>query len=215
MVAAESSTARAAVETASRIRPDVCLIDLDLPGEISTAIGQIADRVPTARIVLLADSTEEADSLAALRAGAVGLLPKDIEHRRLPVALRAILAGEAAVPRRQVYRLIEELRRQQSRGETVIASGKEVHLTRRELDVLEHLAEARSTAEIAGTLGTSTGTVRSHIHALRRKLGEDPRAAAAAILEREPLRDPTPADDLEARRRRIVQERRRNATTGR
>jgi DNA-binding NarL/FixJ family response regulator len=200
----EFPTARAVVDAALRTRPDVCLVDFRIAGGSGSVVEQITEGVPSARVVLLTDSVEETDLLGALKAGAAGSLPKDIEPRRLPIALRAILAGEPAVPRQQVYRLIEEIRRQQKRRRSVFASGQEVSLTRREMEVLEHLAEERTTAQIAKTLGTSTGTVRSHIHAVRQKLGVDPRTVAADILNGETLRESTLVDDLEPRWRSSV-----------
>lgn len=200
----EFPTARAVVDAALRMRPDVCLVDFHIAGGSTSVVEKITEGVPSARVVLLTDSVEETDLLAALKAGAAGSLPKDIEPRRLPIALRAILAGEPAVPRQQVYRLIEEIRRQQKRRRSVFASGQEVSLTRREMEVLEHLAAEHTTAEIAKALGTSPGTVRSHIHAVRNKLGEDPRMVAADILGSKSLRDSTLVDDLEPRRRNSV-----------
>jgi DNA-binding NarL/FixJ family response regulator len=183
------------------MRPDVCLVDVRIAGGSTTVLEQVADELPATRIVLLTDANDETDLLAALKAGAAGSLPKDIEPRRLPIALRAVLAGEAAVPRHQVYRLIEELRRQRRSGRSLSASGQEVNLTRRELEVLENLAKDRTTAEIAERLGTSAGTVRSHIHALRQKLGVEPRTVAADVLSGESLRESTLLADLATRRR--------------
>lgn len=200
-VSGEYASARAAIESALRTRPDVCLVDVRIPGGSTTVLEQVADELPATRIVLLTDPNEETDLLAALKAGAAGSLPKDIEPRRLPIALRAILAGEAAVPRDQVYRLIEELRRQRQSGRSLSASGQEVNLTRRELEVLEHLAKERTTADIAEHLGTSPGTVRSHIHALRQKLGVEPRTVAADVLSSQSLRESTLLTDLATRRR--------------
>lgn len=200
----EFASARAVVDAALRTRPDVCLVDFRITGGSTTVVEQITEGVPSARVVLLTDSVEETDLLAALKAGAVGSLPKNIEPRRLPIALRAILAGEPAVPRQQVYRLIEEIRRQQKRRRSVFTAGQEVSLTRREMEVLELLADERSTAQIADALGTSAGTIRSHIHAVRQKLGVDPRTVAADILNGDSLRESTLVDDLEPRRRRAV-----------
>lgn len=206
-VSGEFAAARAAVDAALRTRPDVCLVDLRLAAGSTSVIQHIAEQIPSCRVVLLTDSIDETDLIGAIRAGAAGSLPKDIEPRRLPIALRAILAGEAAVPRRQVYRLIEEIQRQQTGGgRSVIASGREVRLTKREMEVLEHLAEEHTTAQIALSLGTSAGTVRSHIHAVRQKLGVDPRAAAVEIVGNGALRESTLVPDIAPRRTQGVGE---------
>jgi DNA-binding NarL/FixJ family response regulator len=82
-----------------RERPDVCLLDIGMPGNGLDAIWEINARLPTARIIMLTVSDEHADLLAALRAGAHGYLLKTMNFERLPHAVRGAVAGEAPIPR--------------------------------------------------------------------------------------------------------------------
>jgi two-component system nitrate/nitrite response regulator NarL len=111
VVCAEESTGDGALDAALRERPDLCLLDVSMPGGdgISTAAA-IAGRIPGTRVALITATPNAEDALAAARAGADGYLGKDIAPGRLPVVIRAILDGESAYPRRLLGRLLAELR---------------------------------------------------------------------------------------------------------
>jgi DNA-binding NarL/FixJ family response regulator len=114
-VVAAARTGREAVDLAAVTEPHVCLLDLRMPdGDGVEAASKITRRSPGTLCVLLTSSDSEEDLLAALRAGAVGVLAKDMDLDRLPDALRGVLRGEAALPRVQMTRVIEELRVMQS-----------------------------------------------------------------------------------------------------
>ena len=124
---------------------------------------------------MLTVSRDDEHLFAALRAGVVGYLLKDIDPDRLPAALRAALAGEAALPRALVLRLMHELRdREPNRaGHRAASSAPALDATRlsnRERQVLELMQEGRSTREIADALFISPVTVRSHVASIVRKL---------------------------------------------
>ena len=116
-------------------------------------------------------------------AGAVGYLGRDVDADRLPDILRAVLAGEVALPRRHSQYLVDALRRQVVRRGR-LAAQTDARLTDREWEVLEMLAEDRSTAEIGWRLGISAVTARRHIGSLVSKLGVEDRAGAAELLRR-------------------------------
>jgi DNA-binding NarL/FixJ family response regulator len=99
-VCAEAGNARAAVEAALRERPDVCLLDVHMPGGGIAAAAEISARLPGTAVVMLTVSSEEKDVSESLRAGARGYLLKDMDLARIPETLRAVLAGEVALPRR-------------------------------------------------------------------------------------------------------------------
>jgi two-component system, NarL family, nitrate/nitrite response regulator NarL len=183
LVCAEAASAEGAVEAALRERPDVCLLDVGMPGGGIRAAGEIAARLPATTIVMLTISDEEDDLLDALRAGASGYLLKDMDTEQLPVALWAALRGEAALPRRLATNLVQELRR---RGgpQLTMPDGRTVHLTPRELDVLELLREGLATAEIARRLFVAPVTVRRHVSAILEKLGVSSREEAVHLVGR-------------------------------
>jgi len=174
-VCAEAADASTAVEAAVRERPDVCLLDITLPGGGATAAAAIAASLPDTSVVMFGDLPSEAALFAALEAGACGYLTAETEPDRLPIALRRVRAGEAALSRLLVARLIQEFRRSRLprlRG-----------LTNRELEVFELLCQGLRTAEIADRLFVARVTVRTHIASILKKLGVPNRQAAIRMLD--------------------------------
>jgi DNA-binding NarL/FixJ family response regulator len=182
-VCAEAADARSAIEAARRERPDVCLLDIHMPGDGIYAAETIAHELPEAAVVMLTVSRTDADLFNALRAGAAGYLLKDIDPGRLPLALRGVLEGEAALPRRLVALLIEEFRERKRRRRIPLVGRRGVELTDREWEVLELMRQGLTTEEIATRLFISPVTVRTHVSAILRKLKVPTREAALELLE--------------------------------
>jgi DNA-binding NarL/FixJ family response regulator len=109
-VVAEPTNAEEAVSAALEHNPDLCVIDGSLPGGGLEAARSIASGVPDTKIAMLADSLEGDELVSAIRAGAVGYVPKANAHDALALALQALLRDEAAVPRALSGRLVSELR---------------------------------------------------------------------------------------------------------
>jgi len=173
-VCAEAGDAEGALAAAQREQPDICLLDVRMPGNGIQAAARISAEVPRAAIVMISAAGDHDTLLAALRAGAVGYLSKDAAFTRLPEALRGVLDGEAAVPRDVTAR--PPMRANAS-------------LTARETDVLELLLEGLATVEIGRKLFLTPPTVRSHVAALLRKFGvRDREALRARFAEADPLR---------------------------
>jgi DNA-binding NarL/FixJ family response regulator len=184
VVCAEAADGATAVEAARRERPDVCLLDIHMPGDGIRAAETIAHELPETAVVMLTVSRSDSDLFDALRVGACGYLLKDIDPARLPLALHGVLQGEAALPRRLVSLLIEEFRERRRRRRIPIGGRRSVELTDREWEVLELMSEGLSTEEIAARLFISPVTVRTHVSAILRKLHVSTREAAIALLER-------------------------------
>jgi DNA-binding NarL/FixJ family response regulator len=106
---AECEDGPTAVRAATRLHLEICLLDVHMPGGGIEA-AEIRRALPCTRIVMLTISAESDDLFAALRAGASGYLLKDMEPERLPLALRGVLKGEAAIRRKLALRLIDQLR---------------------------------------------------------------------------------------------------------
>jgi DNA-binding NarL/FixJ family response regulator len=181
-VCGEAGNAESAVEAALDESPDVCLVDAGLPGGGMAAVATIAAEAPETAVVVLAASEDPDQMLDALRAGASGYLPKDIDPRRLPQTLEAVHRGEAAIPRRLVVHLVEEFR-ERRRHRIALPDRAGIDLTSREWEVLELLREGLSTAAIAERLFITAGTVRTHLAAVLRKLDVPDRQAAVNLLE--------------------------------
>lgn len=184
VVCGEAADARSAIEAARREHPDVCLLDIHMPGDGIQAAETIARELPETAVVMLTVSRTDADLFNALRAGASGYLLKDIDPVRLPLALRGVLEGEAALPRRLVALLIEEFRERKRRRRIPLVGRRGVELTDREWEVLESMKQGHSTDEIAARLFISPVTVRTHVSAILRKLHVPTREAALELLDR-------------------------------
>ena len=182
LVCAEAADAATAVEAAVREQPDVCVLDIQMPGGGVAATWEISARLPETRIVMLTASEEESDLLAALRAGAASYLVKTIDPRRLPHALHDVVQGRAAIPRDLVATMVEHFRGPESRRRALRGNELTERLTSREWEVLGLLSQGLSTAQIARRLTLSQSAVRAHIAAVVKKLGVADRNAAVALF---------------------------------
>lgn len=186
-ICAEAADAAEAVQAALRGRPDICLLDLSMPGGGMAAAWEIASRVPEAKIVILTVSDNDASLFAALQAGVHGYLLKTMNLERLPDALNGLFHGEAAMQRTLVARVLERFHRREPRWRRAADAGSaQWRLTSREWEVLDLLAQGLSTAEIAERLVLSSSAVRVHIASIVRKLGVPSRAAAVELFRRRP-----------------------------
>jgi DNA-binding NarL/FixJ family response regulator len=181
-VCAEAVDAATAVEAAERERPDICLLDIQMPGSGIYAAEEIARKVPDAAIVMLTVSRSDRDLFDALRVGASGYLLKDMDPERLPLALHGVLEGEAALPRHLVALVIEEFRERGRRRPLLKKRG--VVLTDREWEVLELMSQGLTTFEIADRLFIEPVTVRTHVSAILKKLHVSSRKEALQLIER-------------------------------
>jgi two-component system NarL family response regulator len=182
-VCAEAGDADEAALAATREQPTICLIDVDLPGGGIALAEQITSKHPRCAVVMFAGQRDDRQLLDALRAGAVGYLPKDTDPERLPVALGRVLEGEAALPRSLVPVLLEEFRERRQRRRLPLVEDRAVELTSREWEVLDLLRDGLGTSEIADRLFISQVTVRTHIASVLHKLGAPDRQAALSLLE--------------------------------
>jgi DNA-binding NarL/FixJ family response regulator len=183
-ICAEAADAQGAIEAAKRERPDVALLDINMPGNGIQAAQVISRDVPETAVVMLTVSRADTDLFDALRAGASGYLLKDIDPARLPQVLYGVLEGEAALPRHLVALLIEEFRERRGRRRIPMLGRRSVELTDREWQVLELMRVGLSTEEIGDRLFISPVTVRTHVSAILKKLRVPTRAAALELLER-------------------------------
>jgi DNA-binding NarL/FixJ family response regulator len=177
VVCAEAGDAPVAIESALRERPDLCILDVRMPGGGVAAAWEISARLPTTKIVMLTISSDDRDLFAALRAGASGYLLKDMDPAGLPDALGDVLNGEAALPPALVARVIGEFRDRSPRRRVIHPRTGYETLTSREWQVLELLRQDLSTAAIARRLVLSPVTVRSHVNNILRKVRAPSREA--------------------------------------
>jgi DNA-binding NarL/FixJ family response regulator len=188
-VCAEATDAEAAVVLARDERPDVVLIEIRLPGNGLRAVAEIAGLLPDTFIVMLTDSHDHDDLVAAVRLGACGYLDKGMVFDRIPHVLRAVISGEFALPRSFVGQLIQELRDRRAPGRLRLTGDGAVRLTDREWEVLDLLRDGLQTVQIADRLFVSQVTVRGHVAAIVKKLRVPDRAAAIELVEAMDVRD--------------------------
>jgi two-component system NarL family response regulator len=179
-VVGEAADAASTVSTATRTRPDICLVDVVMPGNGLNAVAAIARRSPATTIVVLTVSSDHGDLLAALERGASGYLLKGMPSGELAKTLRAARNGEPALSRAMVPALIQQVRGRPQRR--IALPDGPVELTVREWDVAELLRDGLNTAEIASRLGVSPVTVRRHTGSVLKKLGAPDRQAAVRAL---------------------------------
>ena len=182
-VVGEAGDGEAAVAAIERLRPDVVLMDLVMPGEGGVdAIRRLRARVPDTRVVVLTSFASDDQVIPAVQAGAAGYLLKDVEPQQLADGVRRVHRGESLLHPAVAPRVIRE-----AVGPGT-ASAREA-LTPRELDVLRLLARGLPNKLIARELGIAERTVKTHVSSIFAKLGVTDRTQAALYAVRERLAD--------------------------
>ena len=186
VVVGEAANAPGAVAAAKEHQPDACLLDIHMPGSGILAAAEITQSVPGTAVVMLTASKDDEDLFAALRAGASGYLPKDMDPDRIGAALRGVLAGEAALPRWLVLKVVDQFRTEPKRRMSLKPKrGATATLTARESEILGLMAEGLSTEDIAAKLFVAQVTVRTHISTILKKLRVPDRASAIRLANGE------------------------------
>lgn len=189
-IVGESATARDGVRLAGETRPDVVLLDVNLPGGSGIdVIGDLLERSPGTAILMMTASANEADVLDAIAAGAAGYLLKDTSVEEMLAGIRAAAGGDSAISPLVAGKLVRHLRDRFS-AEPAPASPQPAvaeDLSERELSVLRLVAAGRENADIAAELYLSVGTVKAHIASILQKLGVDNRVQAAVEAVRRGL----------------------------
>jgi two-component system NarL family response regulator len=184
-VVAAVATAEGAVTAALELVPDVCLLDINMPGGGIIAAARITRELPDTAVIMLTASRDDEDLFAALRAGASGYLLKDMDPGRLCPAMHGVLAGEAVLPRELVLKAVEQFRSAPRRLFPLPNRPKPAQLTEREAEVLELMAQGLSTEEIAARMFVAAVTVRTHIRAILKKLRVADRQSAVGVFLQE------------------------------
>jgi NarL family two-component system response regulator LiaR len=186
-VVGEAGDGAEGVREAERVRPDVILMDLVMPGlDGVDAMRALRESLPEARVIVLTSFSEDDRLLPAIQAGAAGYLLKDTQPTELARAVRAAHAGEAVLDPAVAARLVDAIA-----GDSPGEPGE--RLTPRERQVLELIAKGRPNKLIARELEISEKTVKAHVGRVLEKLGVSDRTQAAlyavraGIVRDEPL----------------------------
>ncbi|WP_448617902.1 response regulator [Geodermatophilus sp. URMC 65] len=178
-VVGEAGNGHQALERAAALQPDVVLMDLHMPVlDGIAATRRLKVEQPGVRVLALTTFDDDEDVFAALRAGALGYLLKDVSSDRLVEAVLSAARGESvlqpSVAAKVVARFAQLDDAPRSRPQPLV-----VPLSDRELDVLRLLADGRSNREIAAALFLAEGTVKNHVTNVLGKLGARDRTQAA------------------------------------
>jgi DNA-binding NarL/FixJ family response regulator len=180
-IVAEARDAEEVATAARELELDAAIVAVSLPGGGIHAARELTTQQPRVSVVIVSDDLTGEELVDAVLAGAAGYVGRDVSQERLPAVLRAVLAGEVALPRRHTRHLLETLRGRDVRRAMVTAHATGV-LTDREWEVLQLLADGAPTAEIARQLRISAVTVRRHVSSICAKLGVPDRAGAVALV---------------------------------
>jgi DNA-binding NarL/FixJ family response regulator len=180
-VVAEARDGIQAVAEVEATRPDVALLDINLPNcDGIRATAMIKERFPDCKVLVLTGEEDQETLVEALEAGASGYLTKECPLSELMEATRAVHRGETLIPSRMLGSLLSRLiRRRREQDEALQRISR---LTKREREVLAFLAEGRDNDGIAQALVISPETARTHIQNVLGKLGVHSRLEAAAFV---------------------------------
>ncbi|MBX0326394.1 response regulator transcription factor [Oscillochloris sp. ZM17-4] len=176
-IVGEAAGGAAALELYARLRPDVVLMDLQMPGvDGAEATRRIRTLDPAARILVLTTYATDEFIFTALRAGAQGYLLKDASADELVAAIQAVRRGQTQLSPEVAARLVAG-----------VGGGGPEPLTARELEVLALLGRGQSNDAIAAALGIAPRTVKVHVQNILGKLGAANRTEAVSIAARQGL----------------------------
>lgn len=179
-IVGEASTGRDAVRLAKQLRPDVVVMDPDMPATDGIETTRQIAALPDAPAVLVLADTQSADVLDALLAGARSFLFKDSDAADLAHAIRRAAVGEYALAPSVTRALVERLRALETQRARAAPKPCPVDFTGREKQVLMLIAKGRDNASIGSELFISASTAKQHVAAILAKLGASNRAQAAA-----------------------------------
>lgn len=189
-VIGEAENGLEAVEKAHALNPDLVVLDVEMPVMNGVeAVRLIRDQMPGVKVVMLTVSESEDHLFDAIRYGAHGYLLKDLRPEQLYDLLRSVMRNETPLSPAIAGRLIAEIR---NRGGGTVRPAPTAKLdgpalTRRELEILQLVADGLSNKEIGARLSITEGTVKNHVHNALEKLQLENRIQAAAYVVRQGL----------------------------
>jgi len=189
-VVGEAKDGWEALRHALEVRPDVILMDIQMPGLDGVQATQaILEEWPQARVIILTMYRQDAYVFEAVKAGARGYLLKDADAKALIEAIRRVHAGEVLLDAELAGRIIQDFRAKKEASAPLNAE-----LTEREVQILKLLAQGYTNLEIASELGLSEKTVRNRLSEIFQKLHLNNRTQAALYAIREGLAQPEPEE---------------------
>lgn len=188
LVVGEAENGLDAVEKAHALVPDLVVMDVEMPvmnGVEATRL--IVDQLPAVKVVVLTVSESDDHVFDAIRFGAHGYLLKDLRPEQLFDLIRSVMRNETPLSPAIAGRLLEEIQNGVTKRKSSSTPSQEPSVTRRELEILQFVAEGMSNKAIGRRLSITEGTVKNHVHNALEKLHMDNRIQAAAYIVRQGL----------------------------
>jgi two-component system response regulator DevR len=180
-IVGEAANAEQALALVERLRPDIILLDVRLPGVSGVALcRQVCERYPEIGVIIVTTYTDEQLVAECLQAGARGYIVKDIERFDLKRSIRAVARGEAAIDPKAAVAVLAHLRRAPVRQEPTPEP-----LSAQQLVILRLIAQGLSSREIAAKLYLSENTVKGYVQEILHRLGVKNRTEAVMVAVRQ------------------------------
>jgi two-component system nitrate/nitrite response regulator NarL len=188
VVVGEAENGLDGVEQARALEPDLVVMDVEMPVMNGVeAVRLIREQVPRTKVIVLTVSDSEDFLFDAVRNGAHGYLLKDLRPEQLYDMLRSVMRGETPLSPVIAGRLLTEFRGRDTVRSSPSEQSDEPTLTRREIEILQLVADGLSNKEIGGQLSITEGTVKNHVHNALEKLHLENRVQATAYVVRQGL----------------------------
>ena len=190
-VVGEADNGLRGVEMVHELHPDLVVMDVEMPVMDGVeAVRLIRDQVPGVKVVMLTVAEDDDHLFDAIRFGAHGYLLKDLRPDQLFDMIRAVMRGETPISPAVAGRLLTEFRGSAPRPASPAAGPPQPEITRRELEILQLVADGLSNREIGRRLSITEGTVKNHVHNALEKLHLTNRIQAANYVVRMGLSKP-------------------------
>jgi two-component system response regulator DevR len=177
-IVGDASNAEQALELVERLRPDVILLDIRLPGVSGIEVCRtVTERYPETAVIILTTFTDESLIAQCIQAGARGFIVKDIERFDLKRSIRAVARGEAAIDTKAAAAVLAQLRRAPQLSQESLPEP----LSSQQLVILRLVAQGLSSREIATQLYLSENTVKGYVQEILHRLGVKNRTEAVMV----------------------------------
>ncbi|MBW3084826.1 Transcriptional regulatory protein LiaR [Austwickia sp. TVS 96-490-7B] len=187
-VAGEAANGLDGIEQARALRPDLVVMDLEMPVMDGVEAARILrDQMPAVKVIMLTVCEQDDKLFEAIRLGVHGYLLKDLRPEQLFDMLRSVMRDETPVSPALVGRLLVELREGGRSPHAPAVAATDPGLSHRELEIMRLVADGLTNKEIGARLSITEGTVKNHVHNALQKLGMDNRIQAAAYIVRQGL----------------------------
>ena len=187
VIAGEVQHGDAAIDKVMAMKPDVVLMDTNLPGEDGIDLtAELKRRIPAVKILTLTIDTNQHHLSRIIKAGALGYILKDTDSETLYEAIRTVARGDADIQPCLLSKLLTEFRQFLSEEKQVVLP-EQLGLTRREFEIVSHIACGSSNKEIAEKLFISEKTVKNHVSNILRKMELEDRTQVAVYAYRKGL----------------------------